>query len=619
MGSGMYNSYFGFSQSPFENNLDQRFLFLSKDHREVLGALLYFAETKQGFAIVCGDVGTGKSMLINAVLDRLPDSAQPIMMLTPHGSSLDILNHIAEALEVKVTAKESVQQLTDKVKKSLTSAEHRKKSFLLIIDEAHLLSDQDLEEILQLSNIETYDQKLLQILLVGQHELSHKLDRPEMRHLRKRINVNRFLSPLNPEETFQYIDHRLKQVGSSFAVVFEDQCRSLIFKLTSGCPRLVNQLCDNALLIGMTEGRRKVNREVLQEAHETWKTDKIFTAKSSRALTYRGRRVIKPRVVLAGSVVVLVLLGIIAMRSGWGLVTFQSVFQKIRAAIPFAAGPPTASVETNADLQAARKSTQLGQSGELEGASEPSLKPSASPPKTAPLPAGFGRMKIEEPISPGEPLALSSPGQSEIKPESAGEPKLAAEIVTKKEEQAKPQGPLPELGETPKNKEKVDSGIPEPPSVQSKPGDEPPATEPLPAPLAFEQLVTQGGESLTRIASQHYPEDPRFGISAMILQNPHVTKVDVIKPGEVLYFPKINFENRTIQLKDNLWYTFYGRYPSPQRANQIASWLITKKIKFLERDIKNGTGNTITRIFIGGYATEEELAEALKNANLKLP
>jgi general secretion pathway protein A len=197
-------------------------------------------------------------------------------------------------LRVRVTANEGVQQLTDKVRKALTSAKLRKKSFLLIIDEAQLLSDQALEEIRELSNIETPEQKLLQFLLVGQYELSHKLDSPEMRHLRQRININRFLSPLDPEETFQYIDHRLKQVGSSFAAVFEDQCRSLIFQLTSGCPRLINQLCDNALLIGMTEGRRKVNREVLQEAHETWQTDQFFTPNSSRALTYRGRQSSSP-------------------------------------------------------------------------------------------------------------------------------------------------------------------------------------------------------------------------------------------------------------------------------------------------------------------------------------
>jgi hypothetical protein len=129
--------------------------------------------------------------------------------------------------------------------------------------------------------------------------------------------------------------------------------------------------------------------------------------------------------------------------------------------------------------------------------------------------------------------------------------------------------------------------------------------------------VARGGESLTRIGAQHYPEDLRLGIAALILQNPSVTKVDVIKPGEVLYLPKINSKNSTIQLKDNLWYAFYGRYPSPARANQTAYLLTTKKIKFLERDIKDGGGNTIKRIFIGGYATEEELTQALNSLTTK--
>ena len=152
----------------------------------------------------------------------------------------------------------------------------------MIIDEAHLLSDQVLEEIRLLSNIETPDQKLLHILLVGQYELSHKLDRPEMRHLRQRININRFLSHLNFSETIQYIDHRLQQVGSSFASVFEDNCKGPIFKMTKGVPRLINLLCDNALLIAMTEGLRKVNRQTLKKAMESLQTDRIFTPPSSQ-------------------------------------------------------------------------------------------------------------------------------------------------------------------------------------------------------------------------------------------------------------------------------------------------------------------------------------------------
>ena len=150
-----------------------------------------------------------------------------------------------------------------------------------------------------------------------------------------------------------------------------------------------------------------------------------------------------------------------------------------------------------------------------------------------------------------------------------------------------------------------------------KPEGEPPVTEPLPAPPAFEQLVTRGGETLTRIASKHYPKDPRFGIVAIILQNPNITNEDSIKAGEVLHLPKINFENRTIQLEDNLWYALYDCYTSPESAKKIAFWFTTKKIKFLVRDIKNGGGNTIKRIFIGGYATEEELTQALNSLTTK--
>jgi hypothetical protein len=147
-------------------------------------------------------------------------------------------------------------------------------------------------------------------------------------------------------------------------------------------------------------------------------------------------------VVVAGSAVVLVLLGLMAMRSGWGVVNFQSVFQKIRAAIPTAAEPQTAPVTKSEDLgKPEAELPPLKKPSESEGVPAPSLKPSASAPKPAPLPQGLGHPEVEEPVSPGEPPALSPTGPSEMQPGSPGEPKQAAEIATKKEEPAKPQGP----------------------------------------------------------------------------------------------------------------------------------------------------------------------------------
>ena len=170
---------------------------------------------------------------------------------------------------------------------------------------------------------------------------------------------------------------------------------------------------------------------------------------------------------------------------------------------------------------------------------------------------------------------------------------------------------MPPAGTTPQTRKKINSGEPESPSGQLQPGGETPIKEPLPALPTLEKLVTQRGETLLGISSRHYPEDPRFGLVALILQNPEVTNEDIIKAREVLSLPKINFENRTIQLKDNLWYALYGRYTSPESAKKIESWLTSKKIKCFVRDSQIGRGTKIQRIFIGGYPTAAELEKAL--------
>jgi type II secretory pathway predicted ATPase ExeA len=344
----MYNSYFGFSDSPFENRLDQKFLFLSDDHREVLAALLYFLKEEKGFAIVCGDVGTGKTMLINSLLYRLPPSVRPINISNPNVLYLELLQYIARALEVQAGDK-TMLELADEVKQALIAARKEGLVHVLIVDEAHLLSDASLEDIRLLSNMETREQRLLQILLVGQYELSHKLDRPEMRQLRQRINISRFLSPLNPDETIQYIDHRLAKVGAEFDGCFEGNCRNLIFKLTDGLPRRINQLCDNALLICMAEGLRKVNRRILEKAGEALSTDLLFTPKSVKGKNFlvreNFRKVFLPAVV-----------GLALLLSG-GIWSRGALWGKKTPSLPAAhlVETPASSLDTWAELSMAQK------------------------------------------------------------------------------------------------------------------------------------------------------------------------------------------------------------------------------------------------------------------------
>jgi general secretion pathway protein A len=271
----MYNSYFGFSELPFENNLNQRFLFLSDSHKEVLVALYYFIKEKKGLALVCGDAGIGKTMLINSFIALLPSQIHSITIYNPHVSNLELVRFIAKDLGIAVL-KENVLELIEEMKGALIAAKQQGRDYLLIIDEAQVLSNENFEQIRLLTNIEIPEGKLLQILLVGKYEMSQKIDSDDTRQLRQRIKVNRCLFPLIQAETFAYIDHRLQAAGSSFQARFAEDCVTMVHELTGGVPRNINLLCDNALFICMTEGLEKVNPQILKKAWKVLQTDSIW-------------------------------------------------------------------------------------------------------------------------------------------------------------------------------------------------------------------------------------------------------------------------------------------------------------------------------------------------------
>jgi len=305
----MYNEYFGFSESPFENNLDQRFFFLSADHKEVLAALLYFIKENKALAMLCGDVGAGKTMLLNNFLDRLPESHTPIIILNPSVEYREILMYVASSLGITDKG-QKVLDLIDDVNNALVERKKGGKYFFLVIDEAHLLSDQSLDDIRLLSNIETQDRKLLPILLVGQYELSYKLQNAKMRQLRQRISVNRFLSSLDFNETSRYIDHRLKLVGSNFAWCFETNCLALIYRLSDGVPRQINQMCDTALLICKASGLKKVNKKIVKKTYAALRSDLLFTPGSFKKKIEKSFNPLEIlKLIALGSLMVLLFIG----------------------------------------------------------------------------------------------------------------------------------------------------------------------------------------------------------------------------------------------------------------------------------------------------------------------
>jgi len=257
----MYAVHYGFREKPFALSPDPRYLFLSASHREVLGHLVYGIEQGEGFMAISGEVGTGKTTLCRTLLERLGSSCEIAFLFNPTLGPTDLIKAINAELGLS-TFGDSRTELLDVLNTFLLEKHAEGRRVLVIIDEAQNLPVETLEQLRLLSNLETHTAKLLQIVLIGQPELDAKLDAPELRQLRQRIGVWCRLGPLQRDETLAYVAHRLRVAGGS-ETIFSPSALALVHRHARGVPRLVNLLCDRALLLGYAEGARQIGRGIV--------------------------------------------------------------------------------------------------------------------------------------------------------------------------------------------------------------------------------------------------------------------------------------------------------------------------------------------------------------------
>jgi len=243
----MYASYFGLSDNPFAITPDPRFLFLSARHTEALAHLLYGVTESGGFIQLTGEVGTGKTTLVRTLLEKLPDNVDAALIINPRVSVLEFLRSICRELHIDWKQTQTPQDLIDTLNARLLKAHEAGRRVVLIIDEAQGLSAEVLEQVRLLTNLETREQKLLQIILVGQPELRELLARTELRQLAQRITGRYHLTPLSTTETRAYVNHRLT-VSGAMAPIFTAGAARSIQNASGGIPRLINIICDRALL-----------------------------------------------------------------------------------------------------------------------------------------------------------------------------------------------------------------------------------------------------------------------------------------------------------------------------------------------------------------------------------
>ena len=262
----MYSAYFGLTENPFSLTPDPRFLFMSQRHREALAHLLYGMGERGGFVLLTGEVGTGKTTLCRSLLEQVPEGVEVALVLNPKQTALELVASLCDELNVSYPpATESLKVLIDLLNLHLMEIHAKGRRTVLIIDEAQNLSTDVLEQVRLLTNLETTTQKLLQILLIGQPELQTMMAQPELRQLGQRITARYHLPPLLLNETAAYIQHRLEVAGCK-RNLFTKGTLHLVHRLSGGVPRLINTICDRALLGAYAKQRDRVNRRLARKA-----------------------------------------------------------------------------------------------------------------------------------------------------------------------------------------------------------------------------------------------------------------------------------------------------------------------------------------------------------------
>ncbi|MBM4143417.1 MAG: ATPase [Lentisphaerae bacterium] len=260
----MYLDFYGLREQPFNLTSDPSFLYLSRQHAEALDQITYGINQRKGFVEMTGEVGAGKTTVCKAMLERLDPSCSTAFVINSDLPELELLEAILDDFGLSVPHWSKIGMLRALMNFLLEEAE-RGRNVAVILDEAQNLVPSSLEMIRLLSNLETNKEKLFQIVLVGQPELSHKLTFPELRQIRQRISVRCRLSPLSGEEVGNYIRHRLRVAGDSGAVDFTADAIQGISDFSSGIPRLINVVCDKALLLGFVMETRTITGQHIDQ------------------------------------------------------------------------------------------------------------------------------------------------------------------------------------------------------------------------------------------------------------------------------------------------------------------------------------------------------------------
>lgn len=596
----MYLAYYGLLKEPFHITPDPDFLYMSPSHREAFAALVYGVEQRKGFIAMTGEVGAGKTTILRAFMKRVDEKAvKPVYLFNPALTFQELLMMTLRGLGATPDTAHSAAELLDQLHWALVEEYRAGHNVVLLVDEAQNMPVETLEQLRMLSNLETANDKLLQIVLVGQPELEDKLNLHELRQLKQRCAVRSVVKPLGRDESVEYVKHRLHMAGCPRDEVFSASAMRLVVNHAKGSPRTLNILCDNAMIAGFGSQQEVISaaivRSVIRDMAATSR------AKPSGLPRWAWAAGIAAGGIVVGALVSQVgLLGGSASTSDGVLAVATPATAPVAAPVPEAAAAAVspapapvkpdvvASLSAELAAQAAdkrndtasdtpQKSAQPAEAAapspaleivaarqvpEPQGESKPTREPSPvsevpSPGKSAPAaPAQAPAVVERAPATPtaAEAAAPAAVAESSNSTDRAAEPQVSAPeetpvsapvaVIAKAEPAASvpvPVEPMPEL----------DGGAAPAPAPQEKtvevPEADTPTAAPAPAPIApapalaaenvlQERTVVQG-DCLSRLAAEVYGSgDPQI-VRALHRYNAHIENPDRILPGQTVVFP----------------------------------------------------------------------------------
>jgi type II secretory pathway predicted ATPase ExeA len=514
----MYEEFYNLKEKPFNLTPSPRFLYLSEQHREALSLLTYGVVERKGFILLTGEVGTGKTTIVQTLIENLGQKIKYVYLANPMMSPMDFINYLAFSAFNKKIHYSSKSEFLFEFEEFLREGLRHRINFILIIDEAQRLSFKLLEEIRLLSNMESAEEKLINIFLVGQPELNEKLNDPRCRPLLQRISIRYNISPLDLNGVRDYIAARLRIAGAKEGEeIFSKNAVKTIYECTLGYPRLINVLADNALLLGYSRDQKKITHQIIEECYgdlklgdSSWK--KIDQQKPEPPDTGKAERIYAGRYWKWATFFLIIIFMLIFGLTQTGQNLWQELFrgEVVGDQIPARKGSPRPA---------------LINEGKKESVGEASSK---DPPKNHPLPPVpkiVGKIvQLESETQPGRLEHDMTDGTESHVPEIQSGRDADGVSVSKEESKISDVTEVrePKTAQSPAAKQEEHPGAGNNLKLREK---------------AYKIVVVKEGDTLSKLMAEIYGRFDGVILQEVKKQNPKIWNVDLIEIGQEVIFP----------------------------------------------------------------------------------